>query len=87
VFAPSSPLRAAGLSSGVNPTKGPWRWITSRSLQTKQGGNDEKILRYYSGFDDHIDVPRLCIGTGDVGTENRIDGSCFYGGKQAFRWG
>ena len=53
----------------------------------KQGGNHEKILRYYSGFDDHIDVPRLCIGTGNVSTGNTIGESRYDGGQQAFRWG
>jgi hypothetical protein len=36
VFTPSSPLRAAGLSNGVNPTQGLWRWITSLSFQIKK---------------------------------------------------
>ncbi len=54
----------------------------------KQGGNHEKVLRYYSSFDDHIDVPRLCNGTGDHGeSERRIAESCYDGGQQSFRWG
>jgi hypothetical protein len=39
----------------------------------KQGGNDEKVHLSYSGFDDHIDVPRLWNGTGVLrGTGYRI---------------